>query len=290
MTPACGGTLERRYHLGAFDVVDCARCRLRYRQPFPTPEETRALYDDPAYVHSEYFAGPPDADAAPRPEISIYHEGLDGLEARLGRAPRDASLLDVGAGSGMFLTLAQQRGWRVEGVEMSQEHAARASADLGVPVHCADFEDAELRLAGAPYDAITLWDLLEHVRDPDATLERARHLLAPDGHLLIFTIDAGSLFNALADLGYRLTAGRLARPIELLYDARHNYYFTERTLGALIARGGFRVVERHPHRAHLGRWLVEPAPRWVLAGAELVDLASVPLRRQYRQLVFCQKA
>jgi 2-polyprenyl-3-methyl-5-hydroxy-6-metoxy-1,4-benzoquinol methylase len=134
---------------------------------------------------------------------------------------------------------------------------------------------------------ITMGDVLEHTTEPGPVLDRARELLAPGGVLVVFTIDAASLFNAVADFAWRSTFGRLTRPLELLYDKRHNHYFTGRTLRTLLTRHGFRVEKAATHRAHLGRWLSEPASPLVLAGAEVIDLLSVPLRRPYRQLLYC---
>lgn len=253
-----------------------------YRDPFPTAEEIEAMYEDPRYLESGYFAR--DEDAPTRPEVPIYEQGLDWLEARLGDISR--KLLDVGCGGGGFLALAQRRGWDVAGVEISQEHAACVQRELRIPVECSDFLDASPH--GGPFDVIALWDVLEHVTDPDATLLRARDLLSPGGYVLVFTINSASLFNRLGALAYQATLGRLSRPIELLYDQRHCYYFTEHTLDVALMRAGLQVEERLRHRAHLDRWLVEPAPRWMLAGAELIDWLSIPLSLQYRQLVLCR--
>jgi SAM-dependent methyltransferase len=270
-----------RYTLPQFAVRHCDRCGLMYRDPFPSRDEIDAMYDDPRYLASDYFTRAEEGTA--RPEVAIYEQGLDWLEARLSDLSR--KLLDVGCGGGGFLALAQARGWDVAGVEISHEHAARVERELRIPVACADLLDADP--PDGPFDVITLWDVLEHVTHPDATLLRAHDLLSPGGYLLVFTINSASLFNRLGALGYHATLGQLARPIELLYDQRHCYYFTEHTLDVLLMRSGLQIEERLYHRAHLGHWLVEPAPRWMLAAAELVDWLSVPLSLQYRQLVLC---
>jgi hypothetical protein len=79
----------------------------------------------------------------------------------------------------------------------------------------------------------------------------------------------------------------MTRPLELLYDKRHNHYFTARTLRTLLARHGLAVAHAATHPAHLDRWLSEPASRFVLAGASVIDALSVPLGRPYRQLLYC---
>lgn len=259
-----------------------------YRDPFPDGEELREMYDDPAYVESSYFS-PVDLNTPDeRPEVAIYREGLECLARR--RPTRSdskrGSLLDVGCGSGLFLQMAREDGWQVEGVELSGTHAERARSQQGLTVHEGEFDRMEID--SEPFDVITLWDLLEHVLRPEDTLARARALLAPGGRLLVFTINSASLLNLLAHAGHRLTGGRLSRPVELLYDAHHCFYFTEKTLENLLSRCGFRTLERYHYRAHLGRWLIEPAPAWMRAGTEVVDWLSIPLGRQYRQFVLCE--
>jgi 2-polyprenyl-3-methyl-5-hydroxy-6-metoxy-1,4-benzoquinol methylase len=247
-------------------------------------------YSDPRYIEGGYFADGAGDRAGDGPEVEIFRQALDFLATRrVARGlPRTGRLLDVGAGAGGFLELARRHGWQADGVELSPQLAARAAARSGARVVHGDFAGdlAADELRGGAYDAVTMWDVLEHTVDPGAVLDRARTLLAPDGVLIVLTIDAASLFNTVADIAWRLTRHRLASPLELLYDKRHNHYFTARTLVALLGRHGLRVEHAETHRAHLGRWLSEPASRAVLVGAEIVDLLSVPLGRPYRQLLY----
>ena len=256
-----------------------------FRWPLPDAAELAAMYDDPAYLESAYFRDSRGERGGEGPEIGIYREAARRVEALLGRPPR---ALDVGCGSGVFLDLARRRGWRVEGVELSAGHARAVGERLGIPVHAGDFLDAPLPRAS--FDAVSMWDLLEHVNDPRAVLARARELLTADGRLVILTIDSTSLFNRLAHTASRLAPRRAAVLLELLYDARHNYYFSGETLEALLGRCGFAIEQREPHRAYLGRWLSEPAPWWVRAPSHAVDALSTVVGREYRQLLICRAA
>jgi 2-polyprenyl-3-methyl-5-hydroxy-6-metoxy-1,4-benzoquinol methylase len=284
--PVCSQADRRSilYRLGPFDVTRCDACGALQRDPLPSAAEMESYYSDPAYIEGAYF------EAAEGPEAAIWREALDFLETRRASEGlvRTGRVLDVGAGSGGFLELARSRGWEGAGIELSPELARRAESRSGARVVQGDFTDFE---PGPPeWDAVTMWDVLEHTADPGAFLDRARSLLARRGVLVVFTIDAASLFNVVADLAWRLTMHRLSRPLELLYDKRHNHYFTSASLRTLLHRHGFRVEAARNHRAHLGRWLSEPASPAVLAGAEVIDLVSIPLGRQYRQLLYCVAA
>ncbi|HYC56551.1 MAG TPA: methyltransferase domain-containing protein, partial [Candidatus Binatia bacterium] len=154
--------------------------------------------------------------------------------------------------------------------------------------HNADF--AHWNGSGEGYDVVTMWDFLEHVPDPLATMRRASGLLRPQGLLAVLTIDSSSLFNVLGAAAYRLSAGKASRPLELLYDRRHTFYFDRRHTRMLAERAGLAVYEQRFYRAHLGRWLSVPIPWWMRLGGDAVDLASLLVRHPYRQLLVARKA
>lgn len=268
--------------LPRFAVYRCGECTLRFRYPLPDTAELHAMYEDDRYHASAYFENARAGYRETSPEVRIYRRALADLAA----LTHPGRLLDVGCATGVFLDLARGAGWRPQGVELSARHAAYARSAFGLDVFEGDFLDAPF--APGSFDAITMWDFLEHVLDPHAVLARARGLLAPGGVLLVFTIDSASLFNMTGDLLYRASAGRLQRPLELLYDYRHNYYFTGRALGRLLETAGFRVERWRTDRAYLGRWLAEPAPAYIVAGGCVIDLLSLGLRLPYRRTALCR--
>lgn len=268
--------------LPRFAVYRCADCTLRFRYPLPTRDELTTMYEDDRYHASVYFENAHAGYDERSPEIRIYRRALRDL----GALAHPGRLLDVGCATGVFLDLARGAGWRVQGVELSSRHAASARTEFALDVWEGDFLEAPFP-AGA-FDVITMWDFLEHVLDPHAVLAKARELLAPGGVLLVFTIDTASLFNRVGDLIDRTVgAGRV---LELLYDFRHNYYFTGTALARLLSRSGFRVERWRADRAYLGRWLAEPAPGYVVAGGYLIDVLSLPFRLQYRRTAICRVA
>lgn len=268
--------------LPRFSVYRCGECTLRFRHPLPDAMELRAMYEDERYHESVYFENARAGYDDRAPEIRIYRRAL----ADLGACVRPGALLDVGCATGVFLDLARAAGWQARGVELSSRHAAYARTAFGLDVWEGDFLEAPFALAS--FAAITMWDFLEHVLDPRAVLLHARRLLAPGGVLLVFTIDSASLFNRLGDLLLDVRRGRVPRALELLYDARHNYYFTGASLAGLLDGAGFRVERWRTDRAYLGRWLAEPAPWYLVAGGYVVDLLSLLVRLPYRRSALCR--
>ena len=111
-----------------------------------------------------------------------YRAALAALE-RAGLS-RDASLGDVGCGTGGFLRFLRARGWsRLSGFDMSPV-ALAAAAESGAALHAVDLE-SPFTLEGAPFDALVALDVVEHLADDAAFLRAAAAALRPGGLLFV---------------------------------------------------------------------------------------------------------
>ena len=133
-------------------------------------------------------AGEWDRDYYGDPAILELHRGRrSGMEVLADRLSRGAGapgrLLDVGAGVGVLMKAAADRGWETEGVEPSATAAEWARRLTGAPIHVGFLE--QLNLSPGRYDAITVVDTLRHVPDPARFLAEARRLLRPGGLIMI---------------------------------------------------------------------------------------------------------
>jgi SAM-dependent methyltransferase len=194
--------------------------------PRPTPAALRALYS------ADYFAS-----RDPTWGYAVYEADRDSLRDKARRLlevverhrPAGA-LLDVGCAYGFTLEVARERGWQVLGVEAARDVGALTQARLGVAVH------ADLLAAGLPaegLDAVTLWDVVEHLPDPRAALAEVHRILKPGGVFSVVTPDVGSL--AARVLGSRWE--------EMTKMPEHIFFFDRRSLGALLRATGFEPLE-----------------------------------------------
>ncbi len=106
------------------------------------------------------------------------------LEAAIAPSVR---CLDVGSGVGTLSMLQENIGGRWEFTETDIKAAEETAKVVAGPVTTVDIFDHSLSLGS--YDLITVFDVIEHVPDPQAFIRRVRDLLVPGG-LAIFTTPA----------------------------------------------------------------------------------------------------
>lgn len=201
-------------------IVRCTRCGLMFQNPQPDPASILAAYEEVVDVrYAQEREG----------RVHTFRRALDELEEFV--AP--GRLLDVGAHLGVFVEAAQARGWDAVGVEPSRWAVAQAR-DRGLPVVCSAL--ADFQAPAGTFDAVTMWDVIEHFPDPLAELRRTHALLRPGGVIAISTMDVEAPVARL--LGRRWP----------WYMQMHLFYFSRRTLSRLVELAGFSVIEIRRHR------------------------------------------
>lgn len=93
--------------------------------------------------------------------------------------PAKGRILDIGAGTGDFLSVAKENGWQTIGVEPS-EKAKGIAKNKGV-----SFVEQTSILENHSFDVISMWHVLEHVPNLDNQIKELKRLLKPNGTLII---------------------------------------------------------------------------------------------------------
>jgi 2-polyprenyl-3-methyl-5-hydroxy-6-metoxy-1,4-benzoquinol methylase len=209
-----------------YTMHECQGCGAIYQHPRPTADTIDQFYP------SEYVAY--------TRSLKVEHwlsrlQRRYGLRKRCGIITRHVArgrLLDVGCATGDFLAEMQhQTGWSVIGVEPSHQAAGYARNEVGLDVVQGVLNEAPF--ADDSFDAITMWDVLEHVYDPRTVLVCAAQLLRPGGVLVINHPNVESMD--------RRVFGRYWCGFEL---PRHIYLFPPQLLQMLLAEHGLVEVER----------------------------------------------
>ena len=196
-----------------FAVHQCPKCKLGITAPQPgnlDPYYKRRYYGGRHWITRRYCAWR-------RVRVITLSTRTPGV------------LVDIGCGDGSFLLEARRVGWRVLGTEINARIPAPGleiwgSIDELIPL--------------APFDCITLWHSLEHLRDPVGGLRRLRSLLKPEGRLIL------SVPNARG-----MQARLFGRHWLHLDVPRHLHHFGPEPLRRTLQEAGFTLLDVWHHEA-----------------------------------------
>jgi SAM-dependent methyltransferase len=259
----CGARAARlKLRTQGTDILECPACGLCWWEP-PASHDPASVYD------GAYFADPSSAHGYD--DYAGLAEALRvNFRRRLRRLPpprSGARLLDVGAAYGFSLGEAERLGWRPFAVEIAPEAARRAMQEA--PGRVTLGEAQALPFSDGSFDAVTLWDVLEHLPAPRRAMAELARVLQPGGRLALSTGDAGSLAAKLSGARWHLYT-----------LPEHLFFFGRRSLRLLLEGAGFRVLRMRAEidvytlgylaervrKTLLGRSASRP-PRW--PGAQL---------------------
>lgn len=216
------------YHILEDQVVKCKKCGFMYINPRPKSEMIVEGYSaavDEAYVSQS------------EGRIATFKGSLKKIEKIY---PQKGRILDVGCAAGFFLKAAKDEGWDTYGVEPSRWLADWGNKNFGLNIRAGTLEGA--KFPDKYFDVVTLWDVLEHVPDAAGTLKEINRILKPGGIVVVNYPNMGS--NLAKVFG---------RKWWFLLSV-HLYYFTPKTIKAMLEKEGFELAlhKHHYQKLKLG--------------------------------------
>jgi SAM-dependent methyltransferase len=258
-----------RFGTALSDIVRCAGCGHMQLARMPSDAELESAY---AGAASDDYV---DEEAGQR---ETARRMLARIEAH---APRRGAILDLGCWVGFLLAEARERGWSEQvGIEPSQFASDYARDRLGLDVRTDDLFTAPL--PEQHFDAVVLGDVIEHLPRPGEALDRIATLLAP----------GGVAWFALPDAGSRVAKTLGARWWSVI--PTHVQYFTRGSIGTLLGRHGFEVLEvaTAPKAFSVEYYLSriegysKPAGRALVRGARAAGVAERMWAPDFRDRMF----
>ena len=204
-------------------IVRCSDCGLLYASPLAASNLTGYLV-------------PPDQEQPFHDDSPGVRRSRDKLPDYLaiepvltGMLPGRGKVIEVGAYSGLLLEHFRRAGWNVLGIEPDGRGVEYARRRFGIDVRQGTLESVALDPGAA--EAVVMLHVIEHVDDPAAAVRAVARLLRPGG---VFVVETPT-YDSLA---YRL----LGRRERSLSCDGHIYFYTERTLAALLTQAGFDLI------------------------------------------------
>ncbi len=220
----CGSPAPPRFQVREYVIYRCASCDLEFVWPTPAPEVIAKVYAQSYFTGSgagyqDYFG---------RERSLSQRKAAERLKALAELGMTGGKILDFGCAAGFFVEAAHACGWNSFGVEPSDE-ARRATPEA---VRARVFDRLEAVRSQAPFDVITLWDVLEHLPAPVETLRSLRSLLRAGGMLGVVVPVIGNI-NTLF----------VPRTWDQYKPPEHLWYFSRQAVrSALLVACGATVV------------------------------------------------
>jgi SAM-dependent methyltransferase len=260
----CGSDrLKPTWRKNGYDLVRCQDCGLLFVANPPGPQALQKLYSFEAGYHAELAAD----DWAARHHRNEARRNLTTLQ----RHARRGRLLDIGCSTGLFLELARDAGFDAVGIEYSPDSARIAQGkglDVAVGALTAD------RYADGSFDIITLWDVIEHLPDPQATVALAARMLKPGGLLVAKTPNCDGWYPRLS-LALASRVGFWGHPD----PPGHLFQFSAETLSLMFSENGLKPTALHHGRIPLRYSFGAPrdwfrSTKWALYCLALMPIAA----------------
>jgi 2-polyprenyl-3-methyl-5-hydroxy-6-metoxy-1,4-benzoquinol methylase len=209
-----------------FQIVTCINCNFSFTNPRPNQKDIGKYYQSAEYIsHQDDNKG-----LINKLYYIVKNKNLKSKLHLINKLQKKGNLLDIGCGTGSFLEICQNGGWRVTGIEpdlLAREKAIEKTKG--------EVKENIFELSHQKYDLITMWHVLEHMHDLNRSIEKIKSLLSSTGKLIIAVPNRNS-YDA-----------RKFGEYWAAYDIpRHLYHFTQPTLIKLMNQHQLKIQQILP--------------------------------------------
>ncbi len=223
--------------LGEFEVVTCQSCGLMRTNPRPTAETIGYYYPENYGPYQGTKVSVADQNNKPSLMARFAKRFIRFNTECIPESLKGGRMLEVGCASGRYLHKMAQQGWRVEGIEFSEE-AADSARLLGYSIKTGSLETVDDY--AEPFDLITGWMVVEHLHKPVEALKRLAGWTKPNGWIAISVPNAHSIeFKIFKDRWHALQL------------PTHLYHFTPESIEKVLDASGWQLKKIH-HQRMLG--------------------------------------
>lgn len=232
----CGINLVFAFRKHGYTLMRCPRCGLYHTiLPGSYRQFLKHYYARGYFTGNRTKAGYADyLDDTP----VIRRNAQNYLKLILKHNPPGRRLLDVGCATGIFMHQAQDQGFAVSGLDASAYAVAQAKKIFPRQVKLGTL--TTVKFLPRSFDLITLFDVFEHLHDPQKDLARCRHLLRSGGLLVINTGNTNSFLAKVEGPKWHF-----------FIPPQHLYFYSDSNLKQLLKLHGFKILGIYTTGKHI---------------------------------------
>lgn len=250
-----------------FSVLKCLNCGLAFIHPLPKKEDLKKYYSFyyKSQINSDYSRG-----ISLNYKDTYMSEIINDRLYHLRKYCQGGKLLDIGCGTGVFLNEARESGWEVSGIDIAEDAVKYAQEKFKLEVFQGELES--INLPEAYFDVITMWDLIEHLKNPLDTLKKANKIMKDNGKIIILTPNENSLLKKAIFLFFKLSGKRWNFLVKRGYGIHHLYYFSDKNIDKLLTKAAFRILKIVKRETKIEEMIRETQENWAKPSRKLILL------------------
>jgi len=234
-------SLGYKYSFEDYSILECKFCGFVLRDRILSFKEEEELYQKDYYlnIQKEYFINCLTPHPKDKSRMKDFSKRLELLE-KITPDKKQKKLIDIGAGTGAFGYLADQRGWKSLNLEISPFAAEIAKKKFKVSVYKGNFSNNKFLEHG--FEVATLWESVANIEDTHRLFKKINKVLNKNGKIAILTTVIDSWLYDLAKLIYIMTFGKVHYFVREGFPIHHSNHFTRKHLKKFLENSGFRII------------------------------------------------
>ena len=231
ITHTCPFCLNKAVITKFTNVLKCNKCKIMFQKKDTISDNIADIYNIDYFqgkIYKNYFNEESERKQRFQKKIELIGNNI----------PRSGKVLDIGCAAGFFLKVMKDIGYETYGLDISSAAYEYIKNYCDIKIFKGDIFEAKYK--NNFFDIISLWDVLEHLINPELVLEEIYRILKSQGILVIETLNIDSWNLKL-----------LKNRWPLFSHDYHLFYFNTKFLINLLNKIGFTVIKIFPVQTYL---------------------------------------